>query len=67
MIATNENYLVNEQGVRIGVLLEIGVYQKMLDALEELECIRAYDEAKTSGGNVITFEEAIKQIESNRQ
>jgi len=67
MIAITESFLVNEQGTRVGVLLEIGAYQKMLDALEELECIRAYDEAKASGGAVITYEEAIERIESNRK
>jgi hypothetical protein len=67
MIAITESFLVNEQGTRVGVLLEIGAYQKMLDGLEELECIRAYDEAKASLGTVITFEEAIERIESNRK
>jgi hypothetical protein len=67
MIAMKESYLVNEQGVRIGVLLDIEAYQKMLDALEELECIRAYDEAKASGDRVIPIEEAIKQIEDSRE
>ena len=66
MIATKERYLVDEQGARVGVLLEIEAYKKMLDALEELECIRAYDEAKASDDEVIPFVEAINQIESRR-
>jgi hypothetical protein len=67
MVETTERYLVDEQGVRIGVLLDIAVYQKLLDAFEELECLRAYDEAKASGGDLIPLEEAIRQIESRRQ
>jgi len=44
----NERYVVDERGSRVAVLLEIAEYQKVLDALEELEAISAYDEAKPS-------------------
>jgi hypothetical protein len=66
MIETKERYLVDERGVRVGVLLDIEAYQKILDALEELECIRAYDEAKASGDGVVLFEQALKEIEDRR-
>jgi len=48
------------------VLLDIEEYQKVLDALEELEAISAYDEAKAQSEEVITFEQAIAEIESRR-
>ncbi len=67
MIQTKEQYVVNENGVRVAVLLDIESYRKMLDAIEELECIRAYDEAKASGGKAIPFEEAVEEIEKHRQ
>ena len=63
MIQPGEQFVVNERGVRVAVLLDIESYRKMLDALEELECIRAYDEAKASGDRTIPFEEAIEEIE----
>jgi hypothetical protein len=67
MIEIKEQYLVDEHGARVGVLLDMATYQKLLDELEELECIRLYDEAKASGEELIPLEEAIRQIESRRQ
>jgi hypothetical protein len=39
----------------------------LLDALEELEDIRAYDEAKASDDEVIPFEQAMQEIEQSRR
>ncbi|MEK6288139.1 MAG: hypothetical protein AABO57_20665 [Acidobacteriota bacterium] len=61
-----ERYVIDESGSRIAVLLDIEEYQKVLDALEELEAISAYDEAKAEPDEVITFEQAIAEIESQR-
>jgi len=66
MIQTKEQYVVNEHGIRVAVLLDIESYRKMLDDIEELECIRAYDEAKASGDKAIPFEEAVEEIEKHR-
>lgn len=61
-----ERYIVNENGDRIGVILDIAEYQQLLEELEELECIRAYDAASASNDEVIPFEQAIAEIEQNR-
>jgi len=62
-----ERYVVDETGNRVAVLIDIEEYQKILEALEELESISAYDEAKASNHEVISFGQAIKEIESQRQ
>jgi hypothetical protein len=62
----NERFVVDETGSRIAVLLDIEEYQKVLDALEELEAISAYDDANAEEDEVITFEQAIAEIESQR-
>lgn len=54
-------------GQRIGVLLDMAEYQKILEELEELEAIRAYDLAKADNDEVIPFEQAIVEIEQERQ
>ena len=59
MTTYKERYLVDESGNRIGVFLDIADYQKILEELEELECIRAYDAAKAGDDEVIGFEDAI--------
>ena len=40
--------------------------QKALEDLEELESIRAYDDAKLSSDEAIPFEQAIEEIERDR-
>ena len=63
MISLKKKYIINEKGERVSVLLDIKEYRKLLKSLEELESIRAYDRAKSSGDKVIPFEQAIKEIE----
>jgi len=64
MPTVNEGYVVDEDGARVGVILPIEDYRKLL---EELESIRAYDAAKSSGDEVVPFEQAVREIEQNRQ
>jgi hypothetical protein len=63
MTRYKERYLVDESGNRIGVFLDIADYQKILEELEELESIRAFDNAKAADDEVIGFEDAIVEIE----
>jgi hypothetical protein len=66
MPTIKECYVVDEKGARISVVLDIGDYRHLLEELEELESIRAYDAAKASGEKAVPFEEAVAQIERNR-
>jgi hypothetical protein len=58
-----EQYLVDDNGNRIGVVLNMKDYHRLLQELEELESIRAYDAAKASGDEVVPFEQAVAEIE----
>ena len=60
MTRLNDKYVVNDNGPRAGVRCDTDAYAK---ALEELEAIRAYEAAKSSGGEIIPFEQAVEQIE----
>lgn len=62
-----QSYLVDNEGKRVGVFLDIDAYQKLLADLEELESIRAFDAAKASHDNPIPFEQAISEIERDRK
>jgi hypothetical protein len=66
VIKLKERYIVDEKGNRVGVLLDIEDYHKLLAELEELESIRAYDAAKASGDEAIPFEQAVAEIERER-
>jgi len=63
MVSRNEKYVINEHGERTSVLLDIDDYRKLLEELEELESIRAYDAAKSSGEEIIPFGQAVEEIE----
>lgn len=67
MISLKEKFVVDEKGKRIGIMLDIKEYRKILEALEELESIRAYDKAKASKGKPIPFDRAVAQIERKRR
>ena len=61
-----ERFVVDEQGKRVAVLLDIRDYEKLLEKLEELETVRAYDAAKGSGDESIPFDKAVDEIERER-
>ena len=56
MATRADRFLVDEEGHRLGVVLDIAEYQEILEELEELASIRAYDSAKASGDEAIPFE-----------
>jgi PHD/YefM family antitoxin component YafN of YafNO toxin-antitoxin module len=66
MTMLNEKYVVDENGERVSVLLAWDDYRRLLEELEELEAIRAYDAAKASSHEAIPLEQAIDEIESRR-
>lgn len=66
MLSIKERFLVDENDNRIGVVLNIEDYRLILEELEELESIRAYDEAKASGEKAVPFEQALAEIETQR-
>lgn len=60
-------FLTNEKGEKIAVVISIEEYEKLLEELEELEDVRAYDEAKASRETPVPFDEAVARIERNRK
>ena len=59
MITLKERFIVDKNGQRVGVLLDIEDYRQLLEEVEELEAIRAYDAAKASGDEAIPLEQAL--------
>jgi PHD/YefM family antitoxin component YafN of YafNO toxin-antitoxin module len=66
-MVAKERFLIDENGTRTAVLIDVEYYQKLLDALEEIESIRAYDAAKESGDEIVSFEQAVQEINNQRQ
>jgi hypothetical protein len=67
MSVAKEQFIVDESGNRTAVLLDIERYFELLEAQEELESIRAFDEAKASGDEAIPLSQALKEIEGARK
>ncbi len=67
MATRTERFLVDEEGHKLGVVLDIAEYKEMLEDLEELASIRAYDAAKASGDEVVPFEQALQEIQRSRR
>ena len=66
MITLHERFVVDEDGKRTAILLDIEEYNKLLEELEELESIRAFDAAKSSGDEAIPVDQAVAEIEKQR-
>ncbi len=60
-------FVVNERGEKVAVVISIEEYEKILEELEDLEDIRGYDEAKASGETGIPLEQALAEIRRNRK
>ncbi len=64
-------YVVDENGKRVGVLLDVEEYERMVEELEELEDIRAADEVraaiKRGEEDLLPYDEAVREIEEERK
>lgn len=54
-------FVTDDTGKKVAVILSIKEYEKMLDELEELEDIKLYDEAKGSKEASIPLKQYMKQ------
>ncbi len=63
MGAHKEQYVIDQNGQRVSVVIDIKEYERLLEDLEELESIRAFDRAKASGEKGVPFESAPSEIE----
>lgn len=63
MIQVHPQYVVDEFQKKKAVLLTFDEWQSVLEALEELDDILAYDQAKSGVQDKIPFEQAVREIE----
>jgi PHD/YefM family antitoxin component YafN of YafNO toxin-antitoxin module len=53
-------FVIDTSGKKTGVLLSMKDYEKIIEELEELDDIKAYDKAKKRNEKTIPLREAIK-------
>jgi hypothetical protein len=66
MITMHERYLVDKAGNRKAVVLPLNTWPQIKEELEELDEIRAYDEAKAQTSEPIPFEQAMREIDEGK-
>ncbi len=66
MISLHENYVVDGQGHKKAVVVPVEEWEQILEALGELDDIRAYDEAKSQPSNAVAFEQAVLEIREGK-
>lgn len=66
MVTLNPQFVVDDKQAKTGVLLSVADWDHIVEALEELDDLRAYDEAKASPSEVVPFEQAVKELDSAR-
>ena len=67
MSVPNEQFVVDGAGNRSAVLVDMDRYLELIEAEEELDCVRAFDAAKSADDETIPFEQAVREIEENLQ
>jgi hypothetical protein len=65
LIEIHPQYLVDEQNQKKAVVLPFAEWEQLLDELEELDDIRAYDKAKTDPSEAIPFEDCVRELKSS--
>lgn len=67
MLTVTPQYITDNTGKKISVVLPIKDFKAIMEELEELEDIRLYDEAKKSNEPSIPIDDAFEMIEAKRK
>lgn len=67
MLTVQPQFIVDNEGKKISVVLPMKDFKAIMEELEELEDIRLYDEAKKSNEPSVPIDDAFKMIEAKRK
>jgi len=67
MIAAVPQYITDQIGNKVSIILPIRDYERMIEELDELEDIRLYDEAKAFKQEYSPAEDVFISIEAKRK
>ena len=65
MKTLHPQYVVDGNQNRKSVILPIEEWQDILNAMEELDDIRVYDDAKNLEDEILPFEQAVEEMEKD--
>lgn len=66
MVPIRLQYVVDAQQHPQAVLLPLAEWERIVEELEELDDIRAYDEAKAGPQEAVPFEQAVREMQEGR-
>lgn len=66
MLIVHPEFVVDERQKRKAVLLPYDEWQKIVEEMEELDDIRAYDESKAQPSDSVLFDTAVKEIREGK-
>lgn len=67
MITVHPQFITDNTGKKISVVIPVKEFQTLMEALEDIEDNRLFDEAMSVNEPSIPIEEAFKMIEGNRK
>jgi PHD/YefM family antitoxin component YafN of YafNO toxin-antitoxin module len=67
MLTIHPQYITDNNGKKISVVLPMKDFKAIMEELEELEDIKLYDEAKKANEPSVPIDEAFKIIEAKRK
>lgn len=62
MIVLHPEFVIGQDKHAKAVLLPFSEWEALVEALEELDDIRAYDQAKDSSDEVLPFDQAVREV-----
>jgi len=65
MIASAPQYVTDEKGKKLSVILPVREYERMIEILEDMDDVRLYDEAKKEESEYILFSDYLKSRKKN--
>ena len=63
MVSVHPEFVIDEKQHRKAVILPVAEWARVVEELEELDDIRAYDAAKAESSEQIPFELAVREIQ----
>lgn len=67
MLTVHPQYITDNAGKKISVVLPIKDFKAIMEELEDLEDIKLYDKAKKSKEPSVAIDDAFKMIEAKRK
>jgi hypothetical protein len=62
MVPLHPEFVVDEKAQRKAVLLPLRQWKRLMEEIEELEDIRAYDKANAELADTVPFEAAVRRV-----